>query len=295
MIRILLTGANGQVGWELCRTLSPLGQVTALDRTALDLTNPDAIRHKIREVHPDIIVNAAAYTAVDKAEADVDMAMQINATAPGILAEEIQALGGSMVHYSTDYVYDGTKTSPYTEDDQPNPLNVYGKSKLAGEQAIIASGVPHLILRTSWVYGMRGHNFMLTMLRLATQRDSLAIVNDQLGAPTWCRMLAEATAQIIVKSLTTGDNKPILTPGDSGIYHLSAAGSTSWFDFAARIFKYAVLDTVKLTAISSVDYPQAACRPSNSVLSNKKIHDHFGLALPNWDESLCLCLAEKFT
>jgi dTDP-4-dehydrorhamnose reductase len=293
MKRILITGANGQVGWELCRTLSPLGTVIALDRAMLDIANPDAIRRQVREIQPDIIVNAAAYTAVDKAEADADMAAQINGTAPGVLAEEIHALGGSMVHYSTDYVFDGTKSTPYTEEDPTNPLSVYGRTKLAGEQAIAASGVPHLILRTSWVYGRRGHNFLLTMLRLAKQRESLSIVNDQIGAPSWCRMLAEATAQILVMGLASTKAKSAIRSEDVGVYHLTASGRASWYDFAQRIFAYAAIANVKVSPISSADYPQTARRPANSVLSNQKLQDHFGVVLPNWDVSLRQCMADR--
>lgn len=294
MNRILLTGANGQVGWELCRTLAPLGKVIALDRGALDLSNADAIRRKVREVKPNIIVNAAAYTAVDKAEVDADMAMRINGTAAGVLAEEAHVLGGAMVHFSTDYVYDGCKTTPYTEYDITNPLNVYGRSKLAGEHAVVASGVPHLILRTSWVYGIRGRNFLLTMLRLAKQRDELSIVNDQIGSPTWCRMLAEATSQMLIASRVANEKKMMIRPEDVGIYHLTAAGAASWYEFALRIFEYTANNTIKLNAILSADYPQVASRPSNSVLSNQKLHDHFGLSLPMWDECLRLCLTERF-
>ena len=186
-MKILLTGKNGQVGWELQRTLAPLGEVVAVDRQALDLANPDAIRALIREVKPALIVNPAAYTAVDKAESEPELAMAVNGIAPGIMAEEAKRLGAAMIHYSTDYVFDGTQTSPYTEKDRPNPGNVYGKTKLAGEQAIQAVGVPHLILRTSWVYGSRGRNFLLTILRLAQERDELKIVDDQIGAPTSSR------------------------------------------------------------------------------------------------------------
>ena len=200
-MKILLTGKNGQVGWELQRTLTTLGDVVAIDRKGMDLANPDSIRNTIRAVRPDLIVNAAAYTAVDKAESEPELAMAINGIAPGIMAEEAGRLGAAMVHYSTDYVFDGTKTTPYTEGDILNPINVYGKTKLAGEQAVQAAGIPHLIFRTSWVYGLRGRNFLLTILRLAKEWDELKIVDDQIGAPTWSRMVAEATATILAQCL----------------------------------------------------------------------------------------------
>ena len=197
--KILLTGKNGQVGWELERSLQPLGQVIAFDRSGLDLASPDSIRAVIREVKPELIVNPAAYTAVDKAESEPDLAMAVNGVAPGIIAEEAKRLGAALIHYSTDYVFDGTKAEPYTEDDVPKPINVYGKTKLAGEQAVQAIGVPHLIFRTSWVYGMRGKNFLLTILRMAKEKDELRIVDDQFGAPTWSRMIAETTAQVLAQ------------------------------------------------------------------------------------------------
>jgi dTDP-4-dehydrorhamnose reductase len=199
MMRILLTGPTGQVGWELRRSLAPLGVVTALDRTALDLTDADGLRRVVREVRPALIVNAAAYTAVDRAESEPDLAMAVNGLAPGILAEEGKRVGAALVHFSTDYVFDGRKAGAYVEDDAPAPVNVYGATKLAGERAMEAVGAPHLILRTSWVYGARGANFFLTMRRLARERPELRIVDDQTGAPTWCRMIAEATAQIIAR------------------------------------------------------------------------------------------------
>jgi dTDP-4-dehydrorhamnose reductase len=191
MTRILLTGKNGQVGWELQRTLATLGEVVTLDRQDLDLADPDSIRRVVREHKPNLIVNAAAYTAVDKAEEESDLAMVINGTAPGILAEEAKRLSAAIIHYSTDYVFDGSKNTPYTEEDAPNPLNVYGRTKLAGERAIQAVGAPYLILRTSWVYGMRGKNFLLTILRLARERNEIKVVNDQIGAPTWSRIIAQ--------------------------------------------------------------------------------------------------------
>ncbi|MCL0030162.1 dTDP-4-dehydrorhamnose reductase [Thermodesulfovibrionales bacterium] len=287
--RIMLTGKNGQVGWELQRTLTPLGEVVALDRQRLDLTDPDQIRERVREIKPNLIVNAAAYTAVDRAEEEPELAMVVNGTAPGILAEEAKHLNAAIIHYSTDYVFDGTKTTPYTEEDAPNPLNVYGKTKLVGEQAIQAAGVPHLILRTSWIYGLRGKNFLLTILRLAREREELKIVDDQIGAPTWSRTIAEATAQILKANTSS-------VMDSSGIYHLTASGSTSWYSFAKAILK---LDSDRaeqvcrqLKPILTAEYPTPARRPIRSVLSNAKLRAAFGIALPDWEQSLKLALRE---
>jgi dTDP-4-dehydrorhamnose reductase len=281
--RILLTGRNGQVGWELQRTLAPLGEVVAVDRQVLDLSNPDSIRATIREIKPDLIVNPAAYTAVDKAESEPDLAMAVNGVAPGIMAEEAKKLGAALIHYSTDYVFDGRNATPYTEDDIPNPINVYGRTKLAGEDAIRAAGIPHLILRTSWVYGMRGKNFLLTIQRLARERDELKIVDDQIGAPTWSRMIAEATCQITAQ--LGSDLMDV-----SGIYNLTAGGLTSWHGFTREILRNMQLAT-KLTPIPSTAYPLPAARPLYSLLSGNKLSTTFGLSLPVWDTSLALCLA----
>jgi dTDP-4-dehydrorhamnose reductase len=293
-MKILVTGKNGQVGWELRRTLAPLGKVIALDREALDLSDVHAIRRLVQKTEPDLIVNAAAYTAVDKAESEPDLAMLINGTVPGILAEEARDLGAAIVHYSTDYVFDGTKDSPYVEDDTPNPLNVYGRTKLAGEQAIQAVGVPHLILRTSWVYGARGRNFLGTIRRLARERDELRIVDDQYGAPTWSRMIAEITAQILAQRLSlrfSGLSEV------SGVYHLTAGGRTSWHGFARAILdQEAAASRLKkiprLTPIPTSEYPLPAKRPMNSVLSNEKLYSVFGLGAPQWDAALELCMQE---
>lgn len=296
MSRILLVGKNGQVGWELQRTLATLGDVVTVDRQGMDLANPDSIRGAIRTIRPDLIVNAAAYTAVDKAESEPELAMAINGVAPGIMAEEAKRLGAAMVHYSTDYVFDGTKASPYTEEDEPNPLSVYGKTKFAGEQAILAAGIPHLIFRTSWVYGLRGKNFLLTILRLAKERDELKIVDDQVGAPTWSRMIAEATGQVLSQG-----SSPLAMK--SGIYNLTAAGYTSWHGFTK-----AILDCMSpqganpslltphpapnLIPITTSEYPLPAPRPPNSVLSSAKLNRTFGVSLPAWDASLTLCMEE---
>jgi dTDP-4-dehydrorhamnose reductase len=289
-MKILLTGKNGQVGWELQRTLAPLGEVVAVDRQALDLTSPDAIRALIREVRPALIVNPAAYTAVDKAESEPEIAMAVNGIAPGIMAEEAKKLGAAMVHFSTDYVFDGSKASPYTEEDTPCPINVYGKTKLAGERAIQAVGVPHLILRTSWVYGARGKNFLLTILRLAKERDELKIVDDQIGAPTWSRMIAEATAQILAQSVLPMPHHPLPITGVSGIYNLTAAGRTSWCGFTRAILENARAGT-RVNPIPTTDYPLPAPRPLFSLLASDKLTETFGVKLPSWEDSLALCMA----
>jgi dTDP-4-dehydrorhamnose reductase len=295
-MKILLTGKNGQVGWELQRTLATLGEVVAVDRQALDLAKPDAIRALIRAVKPTLIVNPAAYTAVDKAESEPELAMAVNGIAPGIMAEEAKRLGAAMVHYSTDYVFDGSKSTPYTETDAPNPINVYGRTKLAGERAIQAAGIPHLILRTSWVYGTRGRNFLLTILRLAQERDELKIVDDQIGAPTWSRMIAEATAQILSQCISplTPHSSPFTEK--SGLYHLTAAGQTSWHGFTAAILESRTRATgaagPQLTPIPTSAYPLPALRPPYSVMANEKLQRAFGVSAPAWQSGLSLCMEE---
>lgn len=298
-MKILLTGKNGQVGWELQRTLAPLGDVVAVDRQALDLTSPDAIRALIREVKPSLIVNPAAYTAVDKAESEPEIAMAVNGNAPAIMAEEAKRLGAAMVHFSTDYVFDGSKGSPYTEEDAPCPINVYGRTKLAGEQAIQAAGIPHLILRTSWVYGSRGKNFLLTILRLAGERDELKIVDDQIGAPTSSRMIAEATGQILAQCHSPIPHSPSLITQNSGLYHLTAAGQTSWHGFTAAILENRTRLTgapaPRLSPIPTSAYPLPAPRPYYSVMSNDRLQRTFGVAMPAWQSGLNLCMEEMQT
>lgn len=290
MRTILLTGKNGQVGWELQRTLAPLGKVIALDAAELDLADADAIRQTVRSIRPDIIVNPAAYTAVDKAESEPDVAQAVNGTAPGVLAEEAQRLNAWLAHYSTDYVFDGTKSGPYTETDIPNPQSVYGRTKLAGEEAVRAAGGKHLILRTSWVYGSRGHNFMLTMLRLAKERPELRVVDDQIGAPTWCRSLAEITAQVIAQLCSPGMEHAERV---SGTYHVTSSGRVSWHGFAAEILNRAAVQPLpRLVAIPSREYPTPAARPKNSELSNDKLARTFALAVGDWQDNLQLCLQE---
>lgn len=297
-MRILLTGVTGQVGWELQRTLMTLGEVIPVGRSVrntdlhMDLAHPDTIRRVFRAVKPDLIVNAAAYTAVDKAEQESELAMVINGIAPGVMAEEAKLLDAAIIHYSTDYVFDGTKTTPYTEEDKPDPQNTYGKTKLAGEQAIQAVDVPHLILRTSWVYGLRGKNFLLTMLKLAQEREELSVVDDQIGAPTWSRMIAEATAQILFQGTQSLAN----LASKSGVYHLSASGQTSWYGFAKAIFAHNLHSELKiqrLIALTSEQYPTAARRPAYSLLDSRRLCNTFGLALPNWQTTLELVLDSK--
>jgi len=289
--RILLTGANGQVGWELRRTLACVGEVVAMDAEDMDLADAGAVRRVVREQAPNIIVNSAAYTAVDTAESEVEKAHAINAVAPGILASEAERLGAMLVHYSTDYVFDGSGAAPWQEGDAPNPLNVYGASKLAGEQAVQSACRRHLIFRTSWVYGGRGANFLLTMRRLIRQRPELKIVADQVGAPTWSRMLAEATAQIVAQQI-------LLTGEDSrspswGLYHMSNAGETSWHGFAEAIQELDPPDQpAHLQPIPSSEYPTPAKRPLNSRLDNERLATTFGLRLPHWRHALKLCLDE---
>lgn len=296
-MKILLTGTTGQVGWELQRTLMTLGTVIVAGREAadpdlrLDLAQPDRIVAVVRAVQPDWIVNPAAYTAVDQAESEPDLAMAINGKAPGILAEEAQRLGAAIVHYSTDYVFDGTATTPYQETDTTSPLNVYGQTKLAGESAIRAVGVPHLILRTAWVYSWRGKNFLRTMVKLAQEREELRIVNDQIGAPTWSRTIAQATAQILAKT------HPTELAEVSGTYHLTTLGQTTWYEFAQAIF---ALDPQRADyrlqcclPIATADYPTPARRPAYSVLDHYKLQQTFGLVLPDWRSTLALVMAER--
>ncbi len=296
MRTILLTGANGQVGWELQRRLSSSYYVISPGRDRLDLSDPDSICRSVREVRPDIILNPAAYTAVDKAESEADLSMRVNGVAPQILAEEAKQLDALLVHYSTDYVFDGNNTTPYREDTPPNPQSVYGKTKLAGELAIQSAGCRHLILRTSWVYGIHGGNFIKTVLRLAKERDELRIVADQFGAPTWARLLADATLQIL-------GNPQIITRDThlSGIYHLTAGGHTNWHQYAEEILRLARQHdtqlrnkTINIHPISTEEYPLPAKRPKNSILSTEKIRQTFGLSLPEWQDDLATCLNQNF-
>lgn len=288
-MNILLTGKNGQVGWELQRSLLPLGRVAACGRDELDLTDADAVRRMLDEVRPDAIVNAAAYTAVDKAESEPGLAHAINAAAPALLADEAARRGVLLVHYSTDYVYDGRKASPYVEDDAVNPLGAYGRSKLAGEAGIELSGADHLIFRTCWVYAARGSNFLRTILRLAAEREELRVVADQVGAPTWARLIAEATAHALKQALQERRDGSF----DSGVYHLAAGGETSWHGFASAIVAgRGGLRAKAVAPIATAEYPLPAARPANSRLNTANFQQRFSLALPDWRDGLRLCLED---
>ena len=287
-ITILLLGKNGQVGWELQRSLAPLGKVIALDRNGEDglcgdISDLDGLRHTIEQIKPDILINAAGYTAVDQAQSEPEMAAQLNHHAPALMAELIKAQGGCLVHYSTDYVFDGSGNQPWKEADTTGPLNVYGATKLAGEQAIQASGCACLIFRTSWVYASRGNNFAKTMLRLAKERDTLSVVDDQVGAPTGADLIADVTAH----ALRQWQDKP----ATAGLYHLAAQGETSWYDYAQYVFDWArseglPLALQSLNPIPSEDYPVPAIRPKNSRLDGQKLEITFDLQLPDWKQGV---------
>ena len=294
-LRILLTGANGQVGWELARTLIPLGHVTARDRSTCDLSQPDVLTALVNALKPDVIVNAAAYTAVDNAEKDIDAAMAINAHAPGVLAAAAHKCGALFVHYSTDYVFDGTKAGAYTETDLPAPCSAYGRSKLAGEEAVRASSTDYLIFRTSWVYAARGKNFLKTMLRLAGEREELRVVADQFGAPTWARLIAQSTALALQHELAQRKNGGF----KSAIFNLTAAGETSWHGFANAIIaaaraRGAALKCSAIVPLTTAEYPLPAARPANSRLSGVKFAQHYGLEMPAWDSCMQLCVSEIY-
>jgi dTDP-4-dehydrorhamnose reductase len=299
---ILLTGKNGQIGRELSTMLARIGNVTALGRHELDLTKPDDIRDVIRSVHPQLIVNAAAYTAVDRAESEESLAGAINERAPGVMAEEAKKTGAFLVHYSTDYVFDGLKLSPYTEHDVPNPQCVYGKTKLGGERAIEQSGANFLIFRTAWVYAREGHNFLLTILRLAAQREELKIVRDQIGAPTWSHEIAKTTTRILAQCLVRAGNLDALL-AVKGLYHMTAAGEASWFHFTESILEEArtiAPDTLwycaatrnlplvarRVVPITTAEFPTPARRPAYSVLSNSRLTQTFQTHLPDWRAQL---------
>jgi dTDP-4-dehydrorhamnose reductase len=290
-MNILLLGKNGQVGWELARSLAPLGHVVACDSLELDLADPDAIRKTGRELEHGIIVNAAAHTAVDKAESEPGLAMKVNVYAPGILAEEANRLDSLLVHYSTDYVFDGKQQGSYSENDPANPLSIYGKTKLAGEEAIRASCAKHLIFRTSWVYGMRGRNFLLTMLRLAQERERLTVIDDQWGAPTGAELLADCSAHAIRHLLRH--------PQDAGLYHLAAAGEATWFSYAQYVLEQAQkaqpaleIKAKELLPFPASAYPLPAPRPHNSRLDCARFQSTFGLVLPPWQQGVARMLME---
>lgn len=303
-LRILITGATGQVGWHLQRALAPLGEVMPCTRYQLDLTQPDAAAQVVRGLAPDVVVNAAAYTAVDKAESEPELAHAVNATTPGLIADNLARNGALLVHYSTDYVFDGAKSGAYQESDATGPLNVYGESKLAGERLIASSGCASIILRTSWVYDVRGKNFLRTVLRLAREREELRMGGDQHGAPTWARMIAESTAQIVARCAHERDSA---NWGFRGIFHVTAAGQTTWAGFAQQILEEyealangtpdagrsgSPLIAKRVVPITSDQYQSAARRPKNSVLSNSKLQATFGLRLPDWRVQLRLALQD---
>jgi dTDP-4-dehydrorhamnose reductase len=284
--RVLLIGKVGQVGWELRRILAPMADLTCIDYPEIDLSAPDSIRDWTRRAAPKIIVNSAAYTAVDKAESESERANQINGHAPGILAEAAASTGALLVHFSTDYVFDGAKKTPYIETDAPNPLGAYGRSKLLGDEAVRATGCRHLIFRLCWVYGARGQNFMLTMMRLAREREILRVVSDQVGCPTWSRLIAQAVAYAIQQWQNAADQDAF-----TGTYNLAAGGSTSWHGFAS-----AIIDSIpakekkcsRVDPITTEQYPTPARRPAYSVLDCSKLAATFGLRLPGWREGLSL-------
>lgn len=287
-MRILLFGKTGQVGWELERTLAPVGEIVALGRTEADFSRPEVLRGVVRDVKPEVIVNAAAYTDVDRAEAEPDLAMTVNGVAPGVLAEEARRLGSVLIHYSTDYVFDGAKGSPYTENDEPDPINVYGKSKLAGEEAIRAVGGAYLILRTSWVYSLRRDCFVTKVLRWARERDTLRVVEDQVSSPTWARLLAEATAVLMTK--VDGHLLPHLV----GVYHAAAEGFATRFRWAQAILRYEPSPTGQgtpsLLPASTSDFASPAERPAFSALDCTRVCKEFGLVLPQWEIGLRLAM-----
>lgn len=295
MIRVLVTGAGGQVGAEVVRELQGRAQVHARERALLDVADPASIREGVRAARPDVIVNCAAYTAVDRAETDREAAHAANVVGPGVLGEEAKRCGALLLHFSTDYVYDGSKPAPYVEEDPVNPLSVYGATKLEGEQAVAASGAAHLVLRTSWVYGPRGRNFLFTMLRLARERPELRIVDDQKGAPTSSRALARLVREILdrggdIEAISRDEIERVSSA--SGIYHATAAGATTWFGFARAIFdEMARQDRLafaapRLVPIATRDYPTPARRPANSVMSNEKLRAAFGVSIADWRAGL---------
>ena len=290
---ILIFGHKGQVGWELRRTLAPLGNIISAGVDGadheLDITDQQALAELAHELRPALMVNATAYTAVDQAESEPELAFKVNAEAVGAIGHLGAALDCPVLHYSTDYVFSGDTQTPWDIEDEPAPQSIYGQSKLAGEKALIDSRADHLILRTAWVYGQRGKNFLLTMLRLFAEKEQVSVVADQFGAPTWSRLIAEATAQMLIQCKEPSGR--FVFGRKSGLYHLTAQGQASWYDFAALILEHSGLDC-QLKAITSADYPTPAPRPAYSVLDNSLAHDVFGVQLPPWEKGLALCLEE---
>jgi dTDP-4-dehydrorhamnose reductase len=292
-MRMLLLGKNGQVGWELQRTLVPIGEVFAFDAQDFDLTDVQALRQTVRRIAPDVIVNAAAYTAVDKAESEPDLAMAVNVTAPAIMSEEMEAQKGFLIHFSTDFVFDGKKGSPYTEEDRPNPLSRYGETKLKGELAIQERSNRYMIFRTSWVYSLNRDSFVTKVLNWSRQQKSLRIVTDQVSNPTWCRLLAEVTAQVLAMSVQNGN--PWLQER-SGLYHVANTGFASRLEWARATLKHdphpETCRTEQILPATTSEFPTAAVRPSFSALNCERFQQTFGLHLPNWEESLQMALAD---
>lgn len=293
MSRIVLLGSTGQVGYELVRSLSPVAEVLTLGRVQCDLSGPlSLLEDKLLKLSPDMVINAAAFTAVDKAETEPELAFQVNAATPAVLASVCSNLQIPLIHFSTDYVFNGHGQLPWTEEAEPDPINVYGQSKWEGEKAIKSSGVAHLIIRTSWVYGNRGANFLTTMKRLAQEREQLNIVDDQIGAPTWSRHIADAVSQIVSQSSMEGTS---FWDKHSGTYHLTGRGQGSWYDFARAIFDSLQKTHVAIPAVFPINsdaYPTPAQRPKFSILDNSKINAHFGIQLPDWEESLRLVMQD---
>ncbi len=287
----MIIGGNGQIGWDLQRSMASLGTVITLNRRSknypIDLTQADTIKAALSELKPDIIINASAYTAVDKAEDEKDIARQINTNAVSVLVEQANTLNALLVHYSTDYVFDGKTTTPYSENHKPAPINVYGQTKLDGDLAILANAKNYLIFRTSWVYTNRASNFMLTMLNLTKQRKELNIIDDQIGSPTWSRLIADVTSKAVYAKYNFSNEI------ESGLYNLSGQGETSWYGFAKKIFEYANLDgSINVLPITTENYPTPAKRPVYTVLSNEKLERTFSLKIPMWQDSLKLCMDE---
>lgn len=277
---ILLFGATGQLGHELLRALEPVASVVAPGRDTADLTAPDTLRRAVEDADPEAVVNAAAYTAVDDAEDHPDRAAAINAHAPGVLAEAARAAEAWMVHYSTDYVFDGEKAAPYDEDDPPNPLNVYGRTKWDGEKAVENAGGRYLILRSSWIYSDRRSNFLRTMLRLAEEKDHLTVVDDQIGTPTWAGWIADASATLLQRVLEDAGDE------HAGLYHLAASGQTSWYGFAQAIFARFGYDELTVEPVTSDEFPTVATRPPYSALASTKVEETFGIEIPTWSQQL---------
>jgi len=287
-VKILLFGCDGQLGTDLQDSLAGIAELSAYGLADLDITDFDRLQQVIDDEAPGLIINAAAYTAVDRAESEPELAAMVNAEAPAVMAKKATQLQAGMIHYSTDYVFDGTATEPYSEEDKPNPESVYGSTKLEGERAVLENCSNSLILRTSWVYSLHGQNFLRTMLRLADQRDELSIVGDQVGAPTTTRALADATLKLVQHYLVNGE----FSDRVSGVYHMTCGGETSWYEFAKAIFAAANNTAMRVVEITTEEYPTPAKRPAYSVLSNEKLFDTFGIRLPDWESALSQCMQD---